>query len=404
MSLPPLSPEQMVKPRAFELRISLLFATLFIPMGIHAPYFPLWLEFEGFRPEEIAVILSAPLFFRVLTTPIITSLADKARDRADVYIACVAATLMLSFGYFLQPTYAIVLAVSLAISIVWTPQSPLVDALALSGVRRFGSQYPLMRSVGSFAFLCSNLAGGMILARTGAGFIPWMITGSLVVTLIAGFAAPRLGRPRVASPLSAAVLQKSGPALFNPYFLFFVAGAGVINASHGYMFAFISIYWKSLGIGDTMIGLLWAFAVLCEVVLLLLFTRLFANTRAPTLLVLAAVCGIVRWAAVPLIWVSGIGVAGFFATQALHAFSTGLVIAGVQKLIAEVVSEEKTGAAQGIAFFANGFSMAAATLASGAIYERLGGDGFYVMSGVATLGLLLVLLARALSPERRLGR
>ena len=37
MSLPPLSPEQLVKPRHFELRMSLIVATLFVSLGTHLP-------------------------------------------------------------------------------------------------------------------------------------------------------------------------------------------------------------------------------------------------------------------------------------------------------------------------------------------------------------------------------
>ena len=87
MSLPPLLPEQLVKPRHFELRIALIFAALFIPLGVHLPYFPLWLEANGFDAEQIAIILSAPMFLRVVTTPFITGMADRAKDRANVLIA-----------------------------------------------------------------------------------------------------------------------------------------------------------------------------------------------------------------------------------------------------------------------------------------------------------------------------
>ena len=44
-------------------------------------------------------------------------LADRASDRAHVYVALAAASLALSAGYFLTPTYAMVLAVSLALAI-----------------------------------------------------------------------------------------------------------------------------------------------------------------------------------------------------------------------------------------------------------------------------------------------
>jgi PPP family 3-phenylpropionic acid transporter len=398
MPLPPLPPEQLVKPRHFELRISLIFAAVFLPLGVNVPYFPLWLEAKGFGPEEIAVILSAPIFLRVVTTPIITGMADRARDRANVLIAISAAAFLLSLGYFLTPTYWIVLAVTLAINIFWTPQSPLGDSLALSGVRRFGSNYPRMRIWGSLTFLAGNFFGGVILAATGADAVPVMIAFGLFTTLAAALITPRLGRPRVASPLSATGLQEAAPRLFNRYFLFFVTGTGVIVASHGLLYGFASIYWKDVGVSDSVIGLLWAWSVVAEVCAFLLFNRVFGSVSSTRVLVIAGVAAIVRWLAFPVIEPLGFGVPGFFAVQTLHALSTGLLLIGLQKMIGETVSEERTGAAQGIAYFANGFSTGVVTLACGPLYGRLGGDGFYVMAAIAVVGLGLI-VASAFSPK-----
>ena len=74
----------------------------------------------------------------------------------------------------------------------------------------------------------------------------------------------------------------------------------------------------------------------------------------------------IRWTAFPLIWPSGAGVSGFFVVQALHAVSTGLILLSLQKMIAETVSEERTGAAQGINYFASGFGLRRHDLAVGA--------------------------------------
>jgi PPP family 3-phenylpropionic acid transporter len=403
MSLPPLLPEQRVKPSHFELRISLIFAAVFLPLGINVPYFPLWLEAKGFGAGEIAVILSAPIFLRVVTTPIITGMADRAKDRANVLIAISVASFLLSLGYFVTPTYAVVLAVTLAINIFWTPQSPLADSLALSGVRRFGSNYPRMRIWGSLAFLGGNFIGGMVLAATSADAVPVMIAFGLFATLVAALITPRLGRPRVASPLSATGLQEAAPRLLNRYFLLFVAGTGVIVASHGLLYGFASIYWKDVGVSDSMIGFLWAWSVVAEVFIFLVFNRVFGGVSSNKVLVIAGLAAIARWIAFPLIEPLGLGLPGFFAVQTLHALSTGLLLIGLQKMIGETVPEERTGAAQGIAYFANGFSTGVVTLASGPLYERLGGDGFYVMAVIAVVGLALIVAARVGPQPQRAG-
>ncbi|GLS33373.1 MFS transporter, PPP family, 3-phenylpropionic acid transporter [Mesorhizobium albiziae] len=404
MSLPPLTPEQLIKPRHFELRISLIFMAIFISSGVHLPYFPVWLEANGFNAEEIAVILAAPMFLRVVTTPIISTLADRANDRADVLIGLCGASLAISSGYFLPPTYGIVLGVSLLLAIVWTPHSPLVDSLALSGVRRFGCDYSKMRIWGSVIFFCANFFGGVIIAQTSEQIVPVMISVGLAVGLAVSFLAPRLGRPRLASPLSTADLPEAAPSLMRPYFLFFVASAGVTVASHALLYAFVSIYWKSLGISDSTIGILWAFAVVAEVGMFMVFTRLFGRVPATTTLMLASIAAMVRWIAFPLIWPLGLGVFGFFLVQALHAVSTGLILLSLQKMIAETVSEARTGAAQGINFFASGFGLAIMTLLSGPIYEAMAQSGFYVMAAVALGGLGLGIMARRSAPKRGLWR
>lgn len=404
MSLPPLSPEQQVKPRFFELRLAAMFFTLLIPGGTYIPYFPLWLERHDFGPEEIAVILSAPMFLRVVTTPFFTALADKARDRADVYIVLVAASAVVSAGYFLKPDYAVVLIVSLVLAAVWTPHSPIADSLALSGVRRFGANYTRMRIWGSISFLLSNLAGGFILAASSAEMVPAIVFAAFCLTLAAGFFAPRLGRPRRASPLSASGIQAAAPRLLNSYFLYFALGTGVIIASHSFINSFASIYWRSIGIGDSVIGMLWGFGVVCEIGMFFVFNRLFGAVPVVTLMIAAALGAALRWTLFPLIWPLGLGISGFFAVQALHAVSTALVLIGLQKMIGETISDGQTGAAQGIAYFSNYFFTAVVTLASGPLYAHFGFDGAYVMVPVALAGFVLIRFAARSAPQSLLGR
>lgn len=393
--LPPLSPDQMVKPRQFELRLAALYVCLFIPNGIHLPYFPLWLELHAFSPTEIAVILSAPMFVRIFAGPLVSAFADRAADRAPVLIACAALSAIFCAGYFLPPTYPIVLAVSVLLAIVWAPHTPLSDSIALSGVRRFGIDYAGMRVWGSISFLLTNIVGGYILASTGAGIVPWLILGGLSSVVVAAVALPRIGKPRLVAPNPAEVLPEAAFALRHPYFLLIITASALAQSSHAFAYAFGSIYWKSLGIGDGTIGLLWAFSVFAEVTMFLVFRRLFAGWRPALIVALGVGVGIGRWLVYPLIWPSGLGLAGFFAVQALHAFSFSLAFLGTQKMFTESVPESRMGAAQGAAFFVNMAMLAGLMLLSGPLYERFAAGGFYVMAGVAALGTVLALAALA---------
>lgn len=404
MSLPPLSPEQRIEPHGFRFRMALLFAALFWPMGIHLPYFPLWLEGRGFSASEIAIVLSSPMFFRIAATPIVTAIADRSSDRALVLIAVVAATLLISFGYFLDLGHFGVVLVSIALAVVWAPHASLADSLAVSGVRRFGADYSRMRIWGSISFLTANILGGTVLAYYGAATVPVLLSLGLASGLAVALCAPRLGRPRRPSHLSAADLPMAGRVLSDPYFLLLVVGAGLVNGSHGFANAFASIYWKSLGISSETVGILWALMVAAEILLYLVFRRLFGDATPSTLLTISAAAAILRWVAMPLVWPLGLGVGGFAAVQALHAFSTGLAILGLQKMIADRVSEQRTGAAQGAAFAATATAIAVVTLVSGPLYSRMGVDGFYPMAAIALAGGALTFAARRLEhggPARR---
>ena len=44
------------------------------------PYLPVWLDWAGLGPREIAIVTAAPLFVRVAATPVIAFAADRAGD------------------------------------------------------------------------------------------------------------------------------------------------------------------------------------------------------------------------------------------------------------------------------------------------------------------------------------
>lgn len=380
-------------PRLFQTRLAVLFAAISVSSGVFLPYFPLWLESVGLPPAQIAIVLGAPMFLRVLTTPALSSWADRASDRATVLALAVPASLILSLGFFLPPSYLLILLLSLGLAVVWPVQTTLADSIALSGVRRFGADYSRMRVWGSISFLVANFAGGVVIAGSGAGSVPLMFSLSLFACFLAAFLTPRVGPPQAQG-----AQEPAAPVTRQRRLVLFLTATGLFHASHGFLWAFASIYWKSLGIDDTTIGALWAFSVVAETALFFAFPRWLAHLSAVRLAWIAGAASVIRWLLFPLIWPLGAGVAGFFAVQALHAVSTGLLILAIQKMIAESVAEAQTGAAQGLHYFTSGIGMAAATVASGPLYAAFGANGFLAMAFVAVLGLACNLLAARSAP------
>lgn len=385
------SQELQISRPQFELRMAAVFAILFLSPGVHIPYLPVWLAGNGFDPNAIAVILAAPMFLRLVTTPIILAAADRSSDRAVIFTWITAATFALSLGYFLSPTYAVVLIVSLLLAVPWTPIAPLADSVALTGVRRLGCSYTRMRIWGSISYLVGNFVGGLVLGWYGFHSVPIMIAVGLAMLLLVSLWMPRVGRPRHATPTAEEIVESSWR--FSRRFLLCAIGAGLIAGSHFFINGFISIYWQSIGYSDATIGLLWSWSVGAEVVLFLVFSRLFGRWSAVSILALAATESIARWVLYPAVEPLGLGLTGYFMVQSLHPFSTGLMLIGMQKVIGEEIAEARTGAAQGLAFLFNGLAGAAITLISGPIYDRINVFGTLPMAVVAAVALLLVLIA-----------
>ena len=380
-------------PFRFELRVALAYFAIFTSSGLHLPYFPLWLEYRALTPTQISIVLSMPLFVRVIAAPLVSMLADRSNDRAHILtMATILAVLVAAF-YFVPFSFVGILIVSLMLAPPWTSQVPLADTIAVAGVRRYGADFARMRVWGSISFLLTSFVGGVFIQHVGEHIIPWALLGTLVAACGMSFIVPRIGKPRRLSPLSDVDIADAGRALRRPAFVTFLIATGITQASHAYGYSFAAIYWKSIGIEETVIGAFWSISVVAEVIMFTFFKRLFGNLHPAKVLIIGSAAAMFRWAVFPLIAPAGLGVAGFLVVQSLHAFSFALSFLGMQKMIALTIPEERGGTAQGLSTFFIGTSLAIATMASGPLYSATGIYGFYAMVALAAFGLGLAIVS-----------
>ena len=70
----------------FATRVSLFYGAIFLLIGFHLPFFPVWLDWRGLTPGEIGIILSSPLAVRIFVTPALSFAADRTGNRRLVLI------------------------------------------------------------------------------------------------------------------------------------------------------------------------------------------------------------------------------------------------------------------------------------------------------------------------------
>ncbi len=387
------------KPRLFEARVASLYAAEFVINGFYLPFFPVWLALVGMDAAEISLILAAAMVARIVSAPFIMALTDRSSERVHILIVLSILSVMCAAMFLVARSFAGLLALSFVLGVVSGCQVPITDSVALSGVRRFGSDYARMRVWGSISFLAANLAGGLLLKHFGAGITPGILLCAFGVTGLVALALPRLGAPRKKSPLPGEMAGLAGRAFLRNGFVLFMTAAALVQASHAFVYGFSSIYWRSIGIDDFVIGFLWAVGVLAEIILFYMFKRHFGAIRPETVLVAGSVAAVVRWLLFPLIAPMGLGSGAFFAVQTLHGLSFGLTYLAMQQKTAESIGENEIGSAQGIFVFISGLTLSIALYLSGPLYAAAGVNGFWAMAAVACAGTVIAIAI--LMVERR---
>lgn len=376
---------------ALALRMSLFYAASFLISGIYGPYFSAWLRGQGLSADYIAIVLSLPMFARMAAGPMLAFVADRSAKHRLVVQFLTVATL---FG-FLAPrvldwtTGLVVIAVINAVAL--PSIVPIGEAFAIAGIQRFGLDYGRMRMWGSMMFVFANIAGGVALARFGPGSILSLLTVAAALTLAVTSLLPGALAAGHAARLQ---FHEIGGLLRQPRFVQLLAATGAIQCSHGFFNTFATLAWQDRGISAGVIGLLWATAVVSEVLLFAFARRPLARLGGSGLLVLGGSAALVRWVVLgfdpplPLL----------FALQALHGLTFGATHMGTIHDMARTIPQKLSATAQGIyAATTSGIATGLIVLASGPLYGLIGIHTYWVMSMIAALGLTLALRFRTLT-------
>jgi MFS transporter, PPP family, 3-phenylpropionic acid transporter len=387
-------PAFVAAPPYFALRMWAFFAGYFVFGGVSVPFFPVWLQSRGLTEIEIANCVALPAIIRVVLTPLAGLFADRAPHRRFAAIAFTLPAMLVFLLAWRAQGYWPILLITGASFTLWALALPVAEALALTGVRRFGLDYGRMRLGGSVAFIVTNLGSGALLSFLDVGAIFWFVLATLISSTAVAFALP------VTPPAVRALDDRTRPQplhpqklLAHPAFLALLFVGGLIQASHAVLYSFGSIHWRGLGFTGFDIGIFWATGVSCEI---LVFSQSGAAIRTfgPFgLLVLGGLAAILRWS----IYSTDPGFLGFAVLQGLHGLTFGATYLGTQHAIARAIPEELTASAQGLLSMISGLLLAGATFLAGPLYEALGAHAFLVMTAFPALALVILAVHRALT-------
>jgi PPP family 3-phenylpropionic acid transporter len=360
-------------------RFVVLYAAMYAAYGVASPFRPAFLGSRGLPPEHVGLVLAAGTTVRLLASPVAGHIGDRIRNLRAVLVACTAFAALAALGYLPAHGFWMLLAIYLVHAASLAPVNVLADALALR--QRF--EYGWVRGTGSAMFIVATLLSGQA--------VGWFSLEAIVLLqalLLAAAAAAALRVPEFTHAAAARVPQGSILALLRiPAFRALVLVSALILGSHAMHDAFAVIRWTEAGISPGMSSLLWSEAVAAEVlVFFLVGPALVARLTPAGAIALAALAGALRWTVVG--WTSE--PAALAAVQPLHGITFALLHLACMRLIARIVPPGLEGTAQAIyGTVGIGAATALLTLLSGALYARLGAQGFWVMAGLCLAALPL---------------
>lgn len=377
------------------IRLSAYYAALFAAVGIHLPFWPLWLADKGLSPAHIGWIVAATYLVKLTVSPMVGHMADRAGQRRwlMVVLAGGAALLWLAFG--MVDGFWPILAVTLLALGLWSGIMPVGESLSLAAVYAHRLDYGRVRLWGSLAFIASASVVGRLLVDHPPAILLGLVAGALALTALACAALPEDHHPKGdAKPLPVLPLLTSRP------FVLFLAAASLNQAGHTVYYAFATIHWKAAGIADDTIGLLWSEGVLAEIALFAVSGPVLKRMGPGALLLAAGLAGILRWsvlgATTELPWL--------VAAQVLHGATFGCAHLGAMHFIQQAVPAPLSARAQGIfAAVAGGLAPGLMSPLTGGLYQSLGGHAFLVMALFgAGSAIMAWLLMRRWNPGTRL--
>jgi PPP family 3-phenylpropionic acid transporter len=368
-------------------RLGLFYGAIFIGTGASSPYLPVWFADRGMSGAQIGLILSLPMLARAFTAPLLAVWADSFRLRRTALVF-LSLAVMVSYALMALPGgFAWWTVVWFAASSMYSTMSPLTDVIVLRRARLDGFNYGWPRGIGSAAFIVGNLGMGALLAKGSSDLVlVWMVAAVTLAALGARFLLPPdpVHEEGHAAPLSDR-MGGLGGLLRDPVFMTAVVSAGLIQSAHAFYYSFSTLAWKQQGISAATTGVLWAVGVTVEIAFMWFMEPWRRRVGPRNLLVLGGAAAVVRWTALafaPPLWM-------LFPLQALHTLSYAATFMASLQLVERLSTSRNASAAQALNSALSGGVLAGlATIASGWLFDRVGAQGYLLMTAMCVVGLI----------------
>ncbi|GAL57090.1 putative 3-phenylpropionate transporter [Pseudescherichia vulneris NBRC 102420] len=363
--------------------LALSYFTYFFSYGIFLPFWSVWLKGTGLTPETIGLLLGAGLVARFLGS---LTIAPRVTDPSRLVFALrvlALLTLLFALAFWAGNHVGWLMAIIIGFNLFFSPLVPLTDALANTWQKQIVMDYGRVRLWGSIAFVIGSALTGKLVSLFDYRAILAMLTLGTISMLLGMLLRPSvmpIGERRAQAaagwPAWRSLIGQNGR---------FLACVSLLQGAHAAYYGFSAIYWQEAGYSASTVGYLWSLGVVAEVIIFALSNRLFRRWSARDLLLLSAVCGIVRWTLMG--WTTALP--WLLVVQVLHCGTFTVCHLAAMRYIAARQGSEVIRLQAVYSAVAMGGSIAVMTIFAGFLFQHLHQGVFWVMAMVALPALFV---------------
>jgi len=366
---------------AIRLRLSACYIAVFMVPGVGLPFWPTWLESRHLSDLQIGLLLALGSWVKLVGNPLFSLAADRTGNARLALIAAIVASLGFYTGYIRADGFWPIFAIAIFASMCVTNMVPLTDGMALQLCSARGLQYGRIRLWGSLAFMAASLGAGYVLEGRSADMVLYLMLGAMILALLAALALPRPVGPAPHRPAGGWLALMADRRLMR-----FLAAASLVQSSHAMLYSFSTLYWLSVGYSESEIGIIWTITVISEVLLFAAGGSLLQRTGVAGLLIIGAAAGILRWVLAAFF----IGWPALIVIGLLHALTFAATHLAAMSYLGRHVAPGLAASAQGLyGVMATGPLLGLSMLASGWLFQTVGGLGFLAMAAMCAGSVLI---------------
>ena len=363
--------------------LALSYFTYFFSYGIFLPFWSVWLKGIGLTPETIGVLLGAGLVARFLGSLLIAPRVSDPSLLIKAVRILALLTLVFAACFWVNNTFAWLMVVMVGFNLFFSPLVPLTDALANTWQKQITMDYGRVRLWGSIAFVIGSALVGKLVRLYDYHAILALLSRGIASMLLGMLLRPSV-MPQGESRHQESAGWPAWRSLVTQSWRF-LACVCLLQGAHAAYYGFSAIYWQGVGYSASAIGYLWSLGVVAEVVIFALSKKLFRRFGARDLLLLSAVCGVIRW-----------GIMGWTAelpwlivAQILHCGTFTVCHLAAMRYISAREGGDVIRLQAVYSAVAMGGSIAVMTVFAGFLYQHLGHGVFWVMALVALPAMIV---------------